>query len=254
MERYYTLGMLICLSLCRLNATEYAHIQCKECPAPLSDRSEYIVQHTAYRISYNYKTKIANWAAYELTAPEIYKLVERNHKFVPDPKIPNFTVVSKDYTHSGFDRGHLVPAADMAFSAATMNESFYLSNIVPQNPSNNKGVWKKLEELARSWALEDSVLWIVNVPVFDSAYISISPKNIAVPTYLCKLILARKGKEFKGIAFFIKNAIGDSNLKLYVKTIDEVEKITGIDFFYQYPQKVQDQFESQVNLNDWTWR
>ena len=137
-----------------------------EIPRLKEKRQEQVIKHEGYTVSYNSEYRIANWVAYELTATEAKsKKTERSNKFVPDPQVKGSTAMNEDYTRSGYDRGHLAPAGDMKWSAKAMRESFYLSNICPQKPKLNRGIWKDLEEQCRLWALDNGSLLIVTGPV-----------------------------------------------------------------------------------------
>ena len=105
-------------------------------------------KHLGYSVHYDQKHRQARWVGYLLTKSETVKVAKRSNKFTADPLIPE-TDNAVDYKKSGFDRGHLAPAADMSYSQETMQESFYFSNMSPQNPSFNRGIWKKLEEKTR---------------------------------------------------------------------------------------------------------
>ena len=108
-----------------------------------------VIEHVGYTVSYNEQRRNPNWVAYELTSEEVDGTEPRGSKFIPDPDVVGRQAVDADYKHSGWDRGHLAPAADMKWSEQAMDESFYLSNISPQNGNLNRGVWKSIEELTR---------------------------------------------------------------------------------------------------------
>ena len=121
----------------------YPQSQKFELPKTLS--GEQIIYHTGYTLSYNEKHEQANWVAYELTAQELAGTVKRKDSFKSDPMVKSESASLADYRKSGYDRGHLIPAADMKWSTTAMSESFYMSNMSPQSPSFNRGIWKKLE-------------------------------------------------------------------------------------------------------------
>ena len=132
------------------NLTEDTVIQKVEIPAEISGRKEQIICHTGYTVSYNSDWKIPNWVAYELTKEEVGGAVERYDVFMPDPVVPSDeSATTYDYKGTGWDRGHMAPAGDMKWSEQAMKESFYLSNICPQNKKLNSGIWKDLEEQVR---------------------------------------------------------------------------------------------------------
>ena len=152
-----------------------------EIPRLKEKRQEQVIKHEGYTVSYNSEYRIANWVAYELTATEAKsKKTERSNKFVSDPQVKGATAMNEDYTRSGYDRGHLAPAGDMKWSAKAMRESFYLSNICPQKPKLNRGIWKDLEEQCRLWALDNGSLLIVTGPVITGDMKRLG-KNIISP-------------------------------------------------------------------------
>jgi len=128
---------------------------------PKPNPHDQIIHHQGYTVSYNLTYHVADWVAYELTAEETVAVVQRNNHFIPDPLLTSCTISNADYKNSGYDRGHLAPAADMCYSYQTMVESFYLSNISPQTPSFNRGIWEKLEQQVRQWAIDDKAVYVV---------------------------------------------------------------------------------------------
>ena len=121
---------------------------------PRLKTNESVVNHFAYTLSYNETCEQANWVAYELTTEETNSTFKRSNKFITDPLVTTGSADNQDYAESGFDKGHLAPAGDMGWSATAMKESFYYSNMSPQLPGFNRGVWKRVEELVRNWAKE----------------------------------------------------------------------------------------------------
>ena len=158
-----------------------------------------------------------------------------------------------DYEGSGYDRGHLAPAADMGWSTITMAESFYFSNMSPQLPAFNRGIWKRLEELVRSWAIENKAVYVVTGPVLTSNLPSIGPDKVSVPKYFYKVILDYTDPDIKGIGFILPNASSGAPLQNYAVTIDSVEKVTGIDFFPALPDKQEKKIEKTLCIPCWSW-
>lgn len=224
-----------------------------EIPELQSDQKEQIVVHEGYTVSFNPDYKIANWVAYELTAKEANSTkAERDNKFLIDPDIKGGTAENGDYTRTGYDRGHLAPAGDMKWSVKAMRESFYLSNICPQKPLLNRGIWKELEEQVRRWAITDSALLIVTGPVIDSSLKRLGKNRVAIPDTFYKVIVSPYGKKPKGIAFLFANkGYKDTLLESQAVSIDQVEKLTGIDFFSTLPDALQQEIEKNVNKGDW---
>jgi endonuclease G len=166
---------------CEWKHLELPHVKCSR---------EQIIEHLAYTVSYNHDWNLPNWVAYELTNDELYGNVERSNHFAPDPLVYGDPVVTYDYTHSGYDRGHMVPAADMKWSEKAMRESFYMTNICPQNQNLNRGDWNDLEELARDWARKYGNLYIACGPLVSQDYRTIGQnKKIAIPNAFFKVFL-----------------------------------------------------------------
>lgn len=181
------------------------------------------------------------------------KLVIELIVFIPDPYVTTGSARDIDYKGSGYDRGHLAPAADMAWSITTMAESFYFSNMSPQAPQFNRGIWKKLEELVRTWAIENESIYIVTGPILDNHLKRIGPDQVAVPEYYYKVILDYSSPEIKAIGFVLPNEGSSENLQHFAVSIDSVERLTGIDFFPLLPDHIETILEAHICLPCWSW-
>ena len=204
---------------------------------------EIIINRTGYTLSYNQYYK----NPWELTREETKGETERYDRFMPDPDLPEPRVVHKDYTKSGYDRGHMAPAADMKWNRQAMIESFYMSNICPQVGNLNRGDWNDLEELCRDWADKYGRIYIACGPIFDSK----SPKRIgghkvAVPDRFFKVILIYNRKNPIALGFIFKNIARSQDLEKYMVTVDSVENVTGMDFFSKLPDEVENRIESII--------
>ena len=243
------IGLFICYGFRdQIETTKY------EFPKIQSSQPEKIVEHLGYTVSFNSDWRIPNWVAYELTAKEVAGVEPRGNNFVPDPDIYD-SPSTDDYKNSGYDRGHMAPAADMKWSKQAMTESFYTSNICPQNKNLNKGDWKDLEEHVRSMATKYDHIYIACGPI-----VSANPKTIgqytyidriAVPDAFYKVILRRKGDSWSAIGFIMPNQAGHKPLTKYAMSIEDVEMITDIDFFVALPDDIEEKIESTYNLKDW---
>ena len=221
---------------------------------PKINPKEIIITHTGFSLVYDETHKQANWVAYDLTKEETNKIVERTDRFIPDPKVKTGTANDKDYSGSGYDKGHLAPASDMGWSSTTMAESFYYSNICPQYPSFNRGVWKRLEELVRTWAIENDTIYIATGPVLTTGLTTIGANKVSVPKYFYKVILDYSIPNIKGIGFVISNSDSSEPLQNFAVTIDSVEKLTGIDFFPLLPDDQEKMIEGTLCVKCWTWK
>jgi endonuclease G len=219
---------------------------------PAIQPNDQIVRHYAYTLSYVEEYEQAEWVAYMICRGRAVSSEERTNKFLVDELVTTGSATSKDYSKSGYDRGHLAPAADMGWSAQAMRESFYFSNMSPQLPSFNRGIWKKMEEKVRDWALEYDTLYVVTGPVLKKGLPAIGPNQVAVPEQYYKVILDCYPK-FRCIAILMNNEAGNLPLKTYVTTIDSVEKLTGIDFFPWLPDEVELRIEATAKVEGWKW-
>jgi endonuclease G, mitochondrial len=219
---------------------------------PASKGGEQIVVHTGYTLSYNEEHEIANWVAYKLTKQQTSLLdFERTNNFKEDPKIATGTADDEDYQGSGYDRGHLVPAEDMAWSATSMKESFYYSNMTPQVPAFNRGVWRRLEELTRFWASYHDSIFIVTGPVLTGNLPTTG--RVSVPEYFYKAILEYNNNEVKAIGFLLPNKASSATLKNFALPVDSIEKLTGLDLFPKLPDDTEQAVESDPVISEWPW-
>ena len=200
--------------------------------APHSTTGE-VVYNPYFALSYSEKYRQAEWVAYELTAERLSQpWVKRSNTFLPDPQLPGKSATPNDYRNSGYDRGHLAPAADMAFNEEAMQYSFRMSNISPQAKNFNKGIWRELEELTRNWAKQNKALYVVTGPVLATKPKGFVGNNrVAVPTAYYKVLLDYTETQKKGIAFIIPNEVSYEPLFKYAVSIAEVERQTGLVFF-----------------------
>ncbi|MFN4083502.1 MAG: DNA/RNA non-specific endonuclease [Bacteroidia bacterium] len=221
---------------------------------PYVKQTDFVVHHTGFSLFFNQLNKQAHWVAYTLTKDKTIKSFERTNKFLPDPKIKSETANNNDYTNSGFDRGHLAPAADMAWSEKAMTESFYFSNISPQVPAFNRGIWKKLEEQFRLWAADNDTVYIATGPILSSALNTLGSSNVSIPEYFYKIILDYTEPDIKAIGFILPNKASSEPLQKFAVTIDSIESVTGIDFYYQLPDEHEKIIESTLCLPCWNWK
>jgi len=214
-----------------------------------SNHKGYTISHTYYTISYSEPDKQAEWAAYYLTPASISGTQKRTSKFMPDPLL-QAPVKPSAYIKTGYDRGHLSPAADMKLNSVSMTESFYMSNMSPQSPSFNRGIWSKLEDKVREWALEKNGVYVVTGPVLNKSCGTIAG-SITVPCAFYKIVFKQTQDGAEAIAFMLSNAGSSLPLKQFVVSIDYLETLTGIDFFASLSDAEEEKFESMVLTNNW---
>lgn len=207
-----------------------------------------VVEHTYYTLSYIEEHEQAEWVYYTLSPTSLTQRASRTDNFRADPKVSTLSATLEDYAGSGYDRGHLCPAASMAHNKVAMSESFYLSNMSPQHPSFNRGTWKKLEEHVRSLAMADSLLHVVTGAILTDSLGSIGQNGVTIPRYYYKALYSPKRGEMLG--YVMENCKLDEALESYATTIDHIESLAGVDLFYELGDSVE-LLESRINLSNW---
>ena len=246
------------------------NLEIPECPGDQNNRephSDHYIRHfKGFTLCYRESYEQAEWCAYKLEDSNLRKNAKRSNEFKPDYQSPTGSADLSDYRRSGYDRGHLAPAADFSFDKSFMNETFYLSNITPQDHGLNGGIWNDLESQVRRWAKRFGRVYVVTGPVLEKRagqYKSIGPNKVAVPEFYYKVILApryrshedRLSREDTGrisaIGFIFPNENCEGSIYDYSCTVDEVEKRTKIDFFDALEDYWEEKAESTVNLDHW---
>lgn len=213
---------------------------------------EQMLRRTGYTASYNKTTKLPNWVAWHLTADRTTGPAKRSGvDFQADMDVPAPRAEDSDYYGSGYDRGHMCPAADNKYSEKAMEESFLFTNMCPQNGNLNRGDWNEMEQACRRWAKEYGGVYVVCGPIlYKGKHKTIGKNKVVVPEAFFKVVL-RTGENPKAIGFIYKNAEGNRLKGDYVNTVDEVERITGIDFFPSLPDDVENKVEATADMADW---
>lgn len=213
---------------------------------------EQILKRTGYVASYNKATLLPNWVAWHLTAERTEGSVKRSGvDFAEDTEVPEPRATDWDYYNSGYDRGHMCPAADNKWSKKAMEESFLFTNMCPQNGNLNRGDWNEMEMACRKWAKKYGDLYIVCGPIlYKGKHKTIGKNKVVVPEAFFKVVL-RTGDDPQAIGFIYKNTSGNRPKDSYVNTVDEVERITGIDFFPSLPDDVEKKVEAECDLGLW---
>lgn len=208
-----------------------------------------IVKHTYYTLAYSEENEQASWVYYELTPELINGTQSRTDDFRADPAVTTGSAALGDYKGSGYDRGHLCPAADMALNHTSMSESFYLSNMSPQVAGFNRGIWSTMEDQVRKWALEFDGLDVATGPIFKDNVGEIGSNQVTVPGYYYKVLYSEKSQIMIGLV--LKNEASSKNLEQFVVVVDSIEKLTGIDFFPGLDDKLENQLEGKITSNEW---
>lgn len=220
-------------------------------PISLIPRQEQIIHHTGYIVSYNKDLKLPNWVSYELTREETKGKEKRSNRFITDPLVKGLIATNADYARSGYDKGHMAPAADMRWSPQAMEASFYFSNICPQHPQLNRRGWKKLEEKIRDWAIADSAIIIICGPIITKQPKTIGKNKVAVPQQFFKVVLSPFAKPMRAIGFLFNNRQAVEPLSTYAVTIDSIERLTNMDFFAPLPDEIENKIEAEANYFQW---
>lgn len=209
------------------------------------------IDYENFSVDFNPDLHIPNYVAWELTGTETSGQEPRG-KFLRDYNVDGCPA-SADYTNSGYDRGHMAPAADMKFSSRAMTECFYMTNICPQAKSLNSGAWKRLEEKCRIWAQADSAIIIVCGPILTPAPTEfIGEARVAVPHAFFKVILSPYANPPRAIGFIMNNGKVNGGLQAACVSVDSVEAVTGYDFFAPLPDSIENAIEAECNFHFWS--
>lgn len=246
MNKFFLIFILLLSISCK--SAEVIQPQQDESLQPKS--SGEIVKHTYYTLAYSEEHEQAYWVYYELAPEFINGGQSRTDDFRADPMVSTGSATLNDYKGSGYDRGHLCPAADMALNKISMSESFYLSNMSPQVPGFNRGIWSSVEDQVRQWALDYQKLYVVTGPIFKDNKGKIGQEEVTVPGYYYKVLFDGKDKM---IGLILPNASSSSKLDQFVVTVDEIEKETGVDFFPGLDDKKEEQLESGIDKSGWSF-
>jgi len=201
------------------------------------------VQHEYYELSYVEEYEQPEWTFYML-CKDCLGAAERKNNFRTDPSVKTTSALLSDYKGSGYDRGHLVPAGDMTLNELAMSESFYMSNMSPQSPSFNRGIWRKLESQIRDWSNEYDTIYVATGPIINFGYSTIGSNKVAVPQYYYKVIYFKNLQ--KMVAYILPNEGSKSDISTFQVTVDEVERKTKIDFFHGLDDSLESQIESNL--------
>lgn len=226
-----------------------------ELGAPEGKEVDCIFEREGYAFGYSEVHEQPLWVIYKLTAGELNgKRVKRTDDFREDPRVRTRSAAPEDYKGSGYDRGHLAPAADMCWSRDVMSDSFYMSNMSPQKPECNRGIWVDLESRVRTFAYREKELFVVTGPIFYEGQpvqsIGVTSK-VSVPHAYYKVVYDLT-PPCKMIGFIIPNAGGTKKLQDYAVTVDQVETATGLKFF---PKLSPDQaaLKKTISVRSWNW-
>lgn len=217
--------------------------------APAIQKEDLAICHTGYGVQYNNQTRVPYYVVEHITKDKLNGKVARGNDFREDPAVPAAVrSVLADYAASGYDRGHMAPAADFSTDAKLMSESFFLSNMMPQAPGNNRGVWKYLEEQTRAIALKSGDVYVITGTIFDA-----NPKMIgktAVPSKVYKIVVdPRTGKMLSHL--FPNEKVDPKDIDKYAVSVKSIEVLTGINYNPKIPANLAAQEDVKTTLKDW---
>ncbi len=207
-----------------------------------------VVRHQCYILGYSEEHEQALWVYYTPCLGKGREKASRTNDFREDPAVETGSAVPEDYKSSGYDKGHLCPAGDMTLSPEAMSETFFMSNMSPQEPSFNRGIWKKLEEQVRAWGIRETI-WVVTGPVFKDFKGEIGANGVTVPGYYYKVVYSPSRREM--IGFILPNEQSKRPIVDYVVSVDSVEVFTGLDFFSQLPDSLENRLEAASDIKKW---
>ena len=215
--------------------------------------TDQIVHHQNYSLSYSESHEQAEWVAYELKKSHLSSTNHKRPYFEIDKAVKTKAAHWRNYKKSGYDRGHLCPAGDRRFTKEAHDETFLTSNISPQEHQFNAGVWNRLEQKVRYWARKNDGVFVVTGGVLKNGLKTIGDDQVAVPNQFYKVILDNTSGKIKVLAFLMDHK--DSNLPLYkfVVSVDEVEALTGIDFFPELEDEIENKLEASSSYKNWSF-
>jgi len=220
----------------------------------MGEQNGVLIEHEGFTLLFDTKTMCPRWVAWELTAEETRGKVSRSGvDFKADDQVPEqYQVASWDYNGGHYGRGHMCPAGDMKWSQQAMQDCHYMTNICPQTAELNKTWWEHLERACRSWARQDGSVQIVCGPVFSDNPKRFGKKHrMAVPKGFYKVVLSLKEGKEKAIGFYYTNDDAPQPMEDAVRSVDDIEQLTGIDFFSSLPDEQEDRLEAMTDLRSW---
>ena len=244
-----------------LNSEEKSAIV-EEGKQPKTETNEYflptsttgqIVHHQNYSLSYSEPYEQAEWVAYELKSSHLSSTNHKRPYFEIDNAVKSGAAHWRNYKQSGYDRGHLCPAGDRRFSKAAHDETFLTSNISPQEHQFNAGVWNRLEQKVRYWAKKYDGVFVVTGGILKDGLKTIGEERVAVPNQFYKIVLDNTNGKPKVLAFLMNHNDSDMPLYKFVVSVDEVEKLTGIDFFPELDDAIENKIEASSSYKNWSF-
>lgn len=212
-----------------------------------------IIHHEGYSLSYNESHEQAEWVAYELKKEHLSRTNFKRPYFEIDKAVKTKAAHWRNYKKSGYDRGHLCPAADRKYSKAAHDETFLTSNITPQTHEFNSGIWNRLEQKVRYWANKYDGVFVVTGGVLRGKMKTIGDEKVSVPNEFYKVIIDNNSGKTKMLAFLLPHSDSKKPLYDFVVSVDKIEELTGIDFFSEISDSKENRLEASNNYKDWSF-
>lgn len=212
-----------------------------------------VVHHEGYSLSYSEPHEQAEWVAYELKKSHLSNANFKRPYFEIDEAVKTGAASWRNYKNSGYDRGHLCPAGDRSYSQSAYNETFLTSNISPQEHDFNSGVWNTLEQKVRYWASKYDGVFVVTGGVLKGNMKTIGTEHVAVPNQFYKVLIDNNSGKTKMIAFLMPHENSSKPLYEFVVSVDDIEKLTGIDFFPELEDSIENKLEASSSYKDWSF-
>jgi endonuclease G len=212
-----------------------------------------IVHHDGYSLSYSEVHEQAEWVAYELKKAHLENTNYKRPYFEIDHSVKTKAAHWRNYKNSGYDRGHLCPAGDKKYSQAAHDETFLTSNISPQRHDFNSGVWNRLEQKTRYWAGKYDGVFVISGGVLSEGLETIGDEKVAVPNMFYKILIDANNKPIKALGFLLPHEDSDEPLWKFVTSIDTIEVLTGIDFFPELNDAIENKIEASSDYKNWSF-
>ncbi len=212
-----------------------------------------IVHHESYSLSYSELHEQAEWVAYELKKAHLSNTNFKRPYFQVDKAVKTKAAHWRNYKKSGYDKGHLCPAADRKYSKSAFDETFLTSNISPQKNAFNAGVWNRLEQKTRYWAKKYDGVFVVTGGILEDNLKTIGEEEVAVPNQFYKVLIDNNTGKTKVIAFLLPHKNSNKPLYEFVVSVDDIEELTGIDFFSELEDAIENKLEASSSYKDWSF-
>ena len=213
--------------------------------------SNQVVHHEGYSLSYSERHEQSEWVAYELKKSQLSKANFKRPYFEIDRAVKTGAAHWYNYKNSGYDRGHLCPAADRKYSKSAFDETFLTSNISPQEHEFNSGIWNSLEQKVRYWAFKFDGVFVVTGGVLNNGLESIGDEKVSVPKQFYKVLMDYNSKTPKMIAFLLPHKNSNESLYTFVVATDSIESLTGLDFFPKLEDSLENKLEANSDFKKW---